>query len=51
MTHAICELMIAAEIAEINAPIHESEGRAEQAALNRQRAESCREAIRRLEAE
>lgn len=50
MSHAISELLRTAEVAEINAPIHEAEGNVEQAELCRAVARSCREAALALEA-
>lgn len=50
MNHAITELLIAAENAENNAPIHEAEGNHAQAALCREVAKDCRETIAKLEA-
>lgn len=47
---AICQLTISAETCENNAPIHEAEGRIEQAALSRSNAESYRSAIAALTA-
>lgn len=47
---AITQLGICAETCETNAPIHEAEGRTEQAALSRANAASYRAAIERLSA-
>jgi hypothetical protein len=48
---AIERLTVAAEICETNAPIHESEGRHEQAALSRANAENYRYAIALLQSQ
>ena len=50
MEHAITQLEISLEIAENNAPINEAEGNFEQAALERECADSYRDAIKVLEA-
>ena len=49
LTPAIAELQRSAEICEHNAPIHEAEGNAEQAALSRANAASYRAAVTALE--
>lgn len=46
---AIAQLMLSAETCEANAPIHEAEGNAEQAALSRSNAASYRAAIAALQ--
>ena len=45
---AIAQLGISADVCENNAPIHEAEGNAEQAALSRANAESYRAGIEAL---
>lgn len=45
---AISQLIVNAETCENNAPIHESEGHSEQAALSRANAESYRAAVELL---
>ncbi|WP_373388986.1 hypothetical protein [Pseudomonas alcaligenes] len=51
MNHAIAQLGIAADIAEHNLPYSEQAGHAEQAALQREVAGDCREAIEQLQSE
>ncbi len=51
MNYAITQLEIALEVAENNAPIQEADGNLEQAALNRQVAKDCKEAIKALKFE
>jgi hypothetical protein len=46
---AVAALTVSAETCENNAPIHEAEGRQEQAELSRANAENYRAAIARLE--
>ncbi len=48
MNNAIAILQAAAEVAENNAPIHESEGDHQQAALSREVARDCQAAIATL---